>query len=51
MAFTEKHPLRSKMDVCDEPIQEDYHFKYFWCTISVFEKQHLEISLSKFNHK
>jgi hypothetical protein len=36
IAFTGKHPVRSKIVIYDTPIEQVNHFNYVGCTISVF---------------
>jgi hypothetical protein len=50
MAFTGKHPSRSKIVIYDTPIGQVNHFNYLGCTISVSENKDLETKLRKFNH-
>jgi hypothetical protein len=47
MAFTGKHPVRSKIEIYDAPIEQVNHLG---CTISIFENKDLETKLRKFNH-
>jgi hypothetical protein len=50
MAFTGKHPVRSKILIYDTPIEQVNRFNYLGCTISIFENKDLETKLRKFNH-
>jgi hypothetical protein len=50
MAFTGKHPVRSKIVIYDTRIEQINHFNYLGCTISIFENEDLETKLRKLNH-
>jgi hypothetical protein len=39
MAFTGKHPVRSKIVIYDTPIEQVNHFNYKGCTIYIFENK------------